>query len=541
MMADPLDVVLGRMVAARAEAEPDRRCLVFDNGDLPHERLTRADVAVHANTLAHELHTAGLRKGDRVGVVLRNHPEFVYALVGCSKLGLVVVPVDPRARGEKLRYFLQFAECAAVLTADYVIADPAAAEVLRGVDARVYVLSTPEGRGEGLQASTEWPSLNEVLDGPERPDTGQHVDRLADPFELSYTSGTTGDPKAIVLTYERMPLYLAIPTAFFGYQPDDVPYTGLSLTHGNALVVTLLPALNGGVDHAVFSRRFTKTRLWDICIEHGCTTWSNLGGIASAIYGEPPSPKDRQHRVRVVVSAGMPRELWLPFEERFGVRVLEWYGTMEGGAFAYNPPGGGPVGSFGKPPPFLEMMIVDDDDRPVPPGVVGELVGRPVGGSAQLDYFKNADASRHKTRGGWMHTGDMCWRDADGWFYFAHRKEEGGIRRMGEFISEGFVRRAVLDHPEVLDAHVYGVPSRMGAPGESDLVVAVVVRQPETFDAASLFDHCARVLERSHVPDYVQVVEELPKTASEKVQTRFLAANLDLSRPGVFVRPGAAV
>jgi hypothetical protein len=109
------------------------------------------------------------------------------------------------------------------------------------------------------------------------------------------------------------------PTAFFGYRADDVPYTGLSLTHGNALVATLLPALSGAVDHSVFSRRFTRTRLWDACIEHGCTTWSNLGGIASAIYGESASPQDGSHQVRLVVSAGMPRELWVPFEERFGV------------------------------------------------------------------------------------------------------------------------------------------------------------------------------------------------------------------------------
>ncbi len=270
--------------------------------------------------------------------------------------------------------------------------------------------------------------------------------------------------------------------------PTTCPTRGLSLTHGNALVVTLLPALTGAVDHSVFSRRFTKTRLWDVCIEYGCTTWSNLGGIASAIYGELPSAKDRMHKVRAVVSAGMLRQLWVAFEERFGVRVLEWYGTMEGGAFAYKPPGAGPVGSFGKPPDVLELAIVDDNEQPVPPGVVGELVGRPVAGPAQLEYFKNAVASAHKTRGCWMHTGDMCWRDADGWYYFAHRKEEGGIRRMGEFISEGFVRRTVLEHPDVLDAHVYGVPSRTGAPGESDVVVAVIVRERHSFDAASLFE-----------------------------------------------------
>ena len=158
--------------------------------------------------------------------------------------------------------------------------------------------------------------------------------------------------------------------------PTTCPTRGLSLTHGNALVVTLLPALTGAVDHSVFSRRFTKTRLWDVCIEYGCTTWSNLGGIASAIYGELPSAKDRMHKVRAVVSAGMLRQLWVAFEERFGVRVLEWYGTMEGGAFAYKPPGAGPVGSFGKPPDVLELAIVDDNEQPVPPGVVGELVGR---------------------------------------------------------------------------------------------------------------------------------------------------------------------
>jgi crotonobetaine/carnitine-CoA ligase len=128
-----------------------------------------------------------------------------------------------------------------------------------------------------------------------------------------------------------------------------------------------------------------------------------------------------------------------------------------------------------------------------------------------------------------------------GWFYFAYRKLEGGIRRMGEFIPEGFVRRTVLDDPDVLDAHVYGISARSGAPGESDLVVAVVVSRPEAFDAAALFGRCARELAASHVPDYVQVVGELPKTASEKVQARLLAATLDPSSPGVYVRPGAAV
>jgi crotonobetaine/carnitine-CoA ligase len=534
-VADPLDTaVLGRLMASRAEAEPDRLGFVFENGALPAEPVRYRDIAVHANQLAWELKSAGLTKGDRIAVMLRNHPEFLYALVAASRLGLATVPIDPRSRGEKLKYFLGFAECSALITADYVVAEPGAADVVRESRLRTYVLSTPEGRARSL-APAGWPALNEVLEGPEREDAGQQVDNVRHPWLLAYTSGTTGDPKAIVFGYDRMLFYRLVP-GFFGYRQEDVLYTGLSLTHGNALVVTMMPALWGVVDHSVFSRWFTKTRLWDVCIEHGCTSWSNLGGIATAVYSEPPSDKDRAHGVRVVVSAGMPQELWEPFQRRFGVEVLEWYGTMEGG-FACNPPGAGPVGSFGKPPEgLIQMDVVDEDDRTVPAGELGELVVRPAGQAASLVYHKNPEASERKTRGGWLHTGDMCRRDQEGWLYFAHRREEGGIRRLGEFISEGFIRTVVAEDPDVLDVHVYGVPARGGAPGESDLVVAVVVREPQRFQATALFERCERELERSHVPDYLQVVEELPKTASEKVQTRFLAQRLDPTLPGVFVK-----
>jgi acyl-CoA synthetase (AMP-forming)/AMP-acid ligase II len=534
---DVLDsAVLGRIVAAGAEADPDRLALVFENGDLPDEPVRNRDVAIRGNQLAFGLRRAGLAVGDRLGIMLRNHPEFVYGMVAASRLGLPTVPIDPRARREKLRYFLTFAGCSALITADYVVADPAAADVIRGTGARTYVLSTAEGRARGLDVAG-WPTLNEILDGPEREDVGQHVEDVGHPWLLAYTSGTTGDPKAIRFNYDRMLFYRLVP-GLFTYTASDVLYTGLSLTHGNALVVTLMPAISGAVSRSVFSRWFTRTRIWDVCARHGCTSWSNLGGIATAVYSEPPAAKDRAHRVRLVVSAGMPRELWQPFADRFGVRILEWYGTMEGG-LALNPPGVGPIGSFGRPPEGLvEMAVVDESDEPVPAGTIGELVAKPAGGAATVTYHRNPDASERKVRGGWLHTGDMCWRDEQGWFYFAHRKEEGGIRRLGEFVSDGFIRRVVAEHPDVLDLHVYGVPSRSGAPGESDIVVAVTVRDREAFDAPALFERCRRELERSHVPDYVQVVDELPKTATEKVQTRVLLLAFDPTAPGVFSRPG---
>ncbi len=519
--------VFARLVEDRAEREPDRLLFVFENGALPAEPVRARDLAVKGNALAARLRADGFTAGDRLAVMMRNHPEFLYALVAASKLGLVAVPVDPRARGEKLRYFLAFAGCRGAVAADYTAADEEAARVLADLGVLPYVVSTAEGREQGAEAAGL--ALDEALAAP-APDVGQQVGSLGAAWLLSYTSGTTGEPKAIVVPYERTPFYVRT-SGLFGYREDDVPYTGLSLVHGNALFVSMLPSLVGRTDHTVFSRWFTKSRLWDVCIAHGCTTWSNLGGIATAVYGEPPSPKDRAHSVRLVLSAGMPPELWRPLEERFGVTVLEWYGTMEGG-FAYNPPGVGPVGSFGKPPEgVFEMDVVDERDRPVPAGQVGELVVRPAGGVARLEYYRNPEASAAKVRRGWLHTGDMCRRDEEGWLFFSHRKEEGGIRKLGEFVPAGFVARLLAEDEDVLDVHVYGIPARSGAPGESDLVAAVVPRDRAEFDPRGLLERCAKRLEAAHVPDLVQVVDELPKTPTQKVQVRFLIERLE-SEPG---------
>lgn len=426
-MTDGNGVVLSRLVAAQAERDPGRLVFVFENGNLPAERVTAGDMAVRAGQVAWALDRQGLSPGERVAVMMRNHPEFVHTLVALSRLGLTAVPVDPAARGDRLARLLRGAGCAALVTADYLVDDPAVTAAVHASGVATWVLSTAEGRTGGLDLSRQWPVLNEVLEGPERPHVGERVGELSHPWLLAWADGTSAPPRAVVLSHERLRFYRRVPD-LFGYRPDDVPYTGLPLTGGNALLVTMLPALWGAVHHAVFSRTATCARLWDVCIDHRCTTWSNAGGIATALYGDPSSPRDRAHPVRMVVSTGMPREIWRPFEERFGVRVLEWYGTPEGG-FACNPVGTGPVGSFGKPPEgVLEMDVVDEDGRPVPPGRLGELVLRPVGGEASVIYFGDAELSARAVRGGWLHTGDMVTRDEQGWLFFGfHRTRRGPV------------------------------------------------------------------------------------------------------------------
>jgi crotonobetaine/carnitine-CoA ligase len=531
-MRERNEMILADLIASRAEQKPDLDVLTFERwsvrDDLADEVRTYAALATNANRIAAALITHGLEPGVRFGLMMRNHPAFVETMIAASITGCVFVPIDPRTRGEKLAYMLRQSGCRGIICADYCL------EQVEAVRASVpdfrwtLVLETREGVNAVPRANAE--SLNAVLDAPAAT-VDVRLEDHNDPLQIIYTSGTTGDPKGVVFPNSRFGA-LGMLGMLLGYQPDDRPYTGLSLTHGNAQAVTLGPSLHMGL-RAVFSRRFTKSRLWDICRRYGCTTFSMLGGMATAIYSEPPRDNDADNPVRMVIDAGMPSAIFEAFERRFGVRVFEWYGAIEGG-LAFKPIGVGPVGSFGKPIPGLDMKIVDEHDNECPPGVVGEIVSRPASGeAASVEYHGNEEASREKTARGWLRSGDMGHRDTDGWFFFDHRKG-GSIRHNGDFINTGFVEKVIAEHPGVSDVFVYGVPAASGAPGEKDVVAAIVPEPGSGFDPASVFAACHKGLEPNFVPTYLQVVDEIPKTASEKPQERFLLERFTPEGPGIF-------
>jgi crotonobetaine/carnitine-CoA ligase len=399
-MAHPLaEVVLSRIVAAEAARDPDRLVYVFENAPHPAEPVTARDLARAGNQIAAAFLDAGLRPGDRIGIMLRNHPEFVHTLVAGAKLGLPTVPIDPRAQGDRLDSLLRLAGCAALVTADYVVADPAAASTISQLAVPTWVLSTPEGRAERLDYPCGWGCLNEVLLRPRRPDVGEHVADPADPWLLLPTSGPTGEPVLLEVPWARMSLLRTVPRSL-GYRRDEVVYTGLPLRECNTIALALVPPLVGAAGRSVISRRFTKSRLWRICVEYGVTTWASVGDVARALYALPSSEDDRSHAVRQVVSRGMPPQIWRAFEERYGVSVVEWWGTMEG-AFACNPTGVGPIGSFGRSAAGVgELDVVDPVGNAVPPRTVGELVVR--------------------RDDGWWRTGEMVSRDEEGWLYAAY-------------------------------------------------------------------------------------------------------------------------
>jgi acyl-CoA synthetase (AMP-forming)/AMP-acid ligase II len=510
-------VIASHMVEIKADQTPDKEIYVFEKGEHGEDILTYRDLYENSNKIARLMLNAGIEKGDTYGVFMRNHPEFVYTLLAGPTIGAMMVPIDPRSRGDRLRFLLNNSGVKAVFVSDECL------EQLEEVIAdtpKVKLVSVAKRPEHDLPPPKNYPLLNETLEK----DSWEHVDQkimdVRHPMQIIYTSGTTGDPKGVKIRNNRTGLFTILTRLVWKYKPNDILYNGLSLTHGNAQAVTLFPALYMGIK-AVFSPRFTKSRIWDICRKYGCTSFSLLGGMASGIYNEPEKPDDADNPVKVVISAGTPAPIWESFEKRFNVQILEWYGAVEGG-FAYKPIGKGPVGSFGKPVPgVMEFKVVDDEDNAVPPGERGELICRMIKGDTKVDYLGLPDVSKDKTRGGWLRTGDIVHRNDEGWYFFDYRKGTE-LRRAGDFIQPEHVEKVIGEHPDVSEACVYGIPAASGAPGESDLVAALSPFEGKSIDPSLIYEKCRQDLEANFIPSFLQVVDEIPKTVSEKALDRKL-------------------
>ena len=535
---DPL--TLAGIVGKWAVERPDFQVLTVEGaGVRADETRTYAQLWDKGRGLAAGLRKLGLEPGDRVGTLLANHVEFVDLMVASSLLGIALVPIDPRTRGDKLIYMLAAAGCKGVVAGDYALAEILA--VRERVAGLQWVVGVPTDEGRAttpqLQAvgarpygEVAWTDFRSEKFPGSNPDS---------PMELIYTSGTTGDPKGIVMTHRRYCETSKIAPFLFGFKPDERLYSGLSLTHANAQVITLGTALVNAIP-CVLSRRFSKSRLWDITRKYGCTNFTLLGGMTTAIYAEPPRPNDADNPVRSIISAGMPAAIWNEFRHRFNVELLEFYGAAEGGLTA-NPPGIGPVGSIGKPIATLVHRIVDEKGNDVPPDAHGERTGELLfrhkdGTPFKVEYFGNPEASARKCAGGWLHMGDVVREGKDGWMYFLYRKGSG-IRRNGEFVNAACIQKVIAEVPAVDDVYVYGIASANGVPGEKDVVAAVVPKNPDLdgFDVQGLFRLCRQHLEANAVPSRIQLLDQIPKTASEKPQDRFLIEALDSNPAAVHV------
>lgn len=466
-----------------AAHSPEKTLLRFED-----ERRSYAEVVEACSRAAAAFHGLGVGRGDRVCLMLGNRPAYVYAWLGLCRLGAVAVPVNVHLKGEGLQYILEHSG------AKLVLAEP---ELLPRIEAPVPVLTElPEARPECPRADVAPEELAGIL----------------------YTSGTTGPPKGVMLSHRA---YLNSARHFaeemVGATRDDVLYTTLPLFHINAQAHTVLPAIHLGATFAL-GARFSASGFWDDVRRQGATIFNSLAAMIPILCKQPPSERDRDHRARLTACAATPRDVWLEFERRFGVTIVEGYGLTETAGFCVaNPLGAARVGSIGKPMSWIEARVEEN-----------EILLRPKGQHLFMEgYYRMLEATAEATRGaasspegGWFHTGDAGRVDEDGYLYFVDRIKQS-IRRRGENVSSWEVEKVVNAHPKVLESAAVGHPSELG---EEDVRIVVVPRPGETVEPLEIVRWCEARMAYFMVPRYVELRESLPKTATERVEKYKLKA-----------------
>jgi crotonobetaine/carnitine-CoA ligase len=462
---------------------------------------TWEEVLSNIQRAANGLLALGVRPGERVAIMMGNRPEFLWVHFAIGFIGALSVPVNTSQRGATLQHILADSDSVAVIFEDQ-LRDAVLAVKDRVPSLRATVVADgPAGNG------VDW-TLERLLTHPDK-EPEVEVSEPTGSVGIMYTSGTTGPPKGVVATrYDTSPLQILLQAS--GVQPGETMYTGLPLYHGNALLVSAVGSMLLDAKLAL-AERFSASRLWDDCRKYEAVEFNSLGGMITMLLKQPPRSDDRDHPVRVVLSAGCPPAAWEEFQRRFGVRIIEWFGMVDSPGILLNDIG--KVGSMGKPVAGVEFRVVDDNDNPLPPGHVGELVFRhPMG---QLThYHKLPEATAEAYRGGWFHSGDLAMMDEEGFFYYRGRKK-ASIRRRGENISAWEIETVINQHPAVLESAAYAVPSELG---EDEVKVVVVLKPGARATPEELLDFCQGKMAYYAIPRYVEFVDAIPKTDTQRIQ-----------------------
>ena len=509
-------------LAERARQHPDRHFVRFRDADLTYAAFEARTRSLAAGLRRHRV--AGLGAPDRPGAttpdggprivptLLPNCADAAVLWFAANRAGAVWAPLNTEFRGPGLAHAINLTG-SRDLVVDHSLVDAVheVADDLEDVE-RLIV------RGGTAPASGRFATLPlDALDsGDDGVSTAPPPSGTA-PSLLIYTSGTTGMSKACELSHRYVLGHARIMARSAGVRGDDVLFCPYPVFHWDATIGTIAPALWAGAT-AVVTERFSVSRFWADVRHYGVTIFDFMGATLTFIHKQEPRPDDADNPARLAWGVPMPA-FKHDFEERFGLTLIEGYGSTEGGVMVWQDPGESyPTGSCGRVVPEFRLRIVDSDDRPLPPGGIGEIVVRPARDEDRhlllTGYYRMPDLNREVFRGGWFHTGDLGRLDEDGNLYFEGRRKDA-IRRRGENISAYEIEQVIEAHPAVLEAAAYGVPSEYT---EEDVAVSVARRPGHDLSADELLDYCRGRMARYMVPLFVRFLDVLPKTPTEKVE-----------------------
>lgn len=485
---------------------PDQTFLRFAGQDITFKTF---DTMV--SKLAGGLKQLGIGQDDRVLVMMSNSIEMVCTWMAVNRLGATWAPVNTELKSVTLRNVIQAAQPKlavvdsvlwpkfhdlAVLDSSFVVLNGEAQDSLANLS-------------DLLNSNTMVCVENSIAVSPNMT------------AAFLYTSGTTGKSKPCVLSHEYFILQARVLIEGCGLRSDDVLYCPFPLFHADATALTVIPAILLGCV-AALSVRFSASRFWDEIRTTKATIYDFMGATLALTYKQPPSDRDREHNVRLAWGVPIPY-FAEDYEKRFGHPLVTLYGSVEASLPVFQDRSMQlPRGSCGRLRKGHQLRIANEMDEELPANTPGHLLLRSDRPNAFFQgYFNDPTSTANALRGLWLHTGDLGKVDEAGNVYFIGRIKDV-VRRRGENINALEVEEEFLQHPDVVIAAAFGVPSQLGTGTEEDLKVVVTLRPSSTLTEKELWEWAAQHMARFQVPSIIEFVDEITKTPTGKVEKRNL-------------------
>ena len=472
------------------------------------ERISYEIFNENVNRAANGFLNLGIRKGDRVCIMLHNCPEFLYTWLGLSKIGGILVPINAAFKEKEAEYIISHSEAVAIVAAHQFIP---IIEAVRPRTPRVErLISLGEGEVTGWTPFQELPRASSELKSSVKL-TGDDVSTIM------YTSGTTGPPKGVLVPHKAYIYCGEGYTLWADIKENDRLFTCLPLYHANAQYYSTMGSLAAGAS-LILVDGFSASRFWDQIRRYGATIFNFIGMMLLVLVKQPESENDRNNPVRVAYGTpALEKSMQDYVEKRYGLTVLCGYALTECPFGTIQPLYGvRKEKSTGLPRQHSafknEIKIFDDNNEALPPETIGELVIRNT--TVMKGYYKEPELTKKILKGGWLHTGDNAYQDQDGYFYFVDRKQDF-IRRRGENISSIEVEGVLNSHPKVLESAVIGVQSELL---DEEVKAYIVPKPEETIDPVNLLYWCKERLAYFKVPRYIEFRKALPKTPTHRIE-----------------------
>lgn len=508
------------LLEAQVERTPDKEFLLMEFGD---RMFTYRRFDDEVNRAAAVLTGLGVARGDRVSLLLVNRAAYLIFYFACFKIGAWAGPVNALLKPREIEFIIADSEAGTVVTQPDLVPhlDMARAHVrsLRNV-----IVVGDDDEWTVLDKLND--SINEkrlVSPNPEPRITNAEPD-LDDEAVIIYTSGTAGKPKGVLLTHGNLLSNAQQIAEWLALTAEDRSLIVMPLFHVNALMTTAMAALWAG-GSIVLAPRFSASHHWETISRYGVTYFGSVATMLSILNhayprGLPAGLDLSRFRFALCGSAPVPIEVLKTFESLFKFPVIEGYGLSESTCRAtFNPIDDRRAGSVGKPI-GNEVRIFDENDQQVGPHQVGEIVLR--GPNVMKSYYKNETATREAFLSGWFHTGDLGYRDEDGFYYVVDRKSDT-IIRAGENIYPREIDEVLYQHPKVRDAATIGVPHELY--GE-EVKAFVVPREGQEITAQEIIEFCSERLADFKCPKTVEFVEDIPKGPTGKLLKRELVREI---------------